>query len=46
VNVSQKTIRRRIASGELPAVKLGGLIRVDADDLEQFLVERLIGRQP
>jgi len=42
VNVSPKTIRRRIASGELPAVKVGGVVRIDADDLEQFLVDRLI----
>ena len=40
LNLSEHTIRRRIASGELPAVRLGALIRIDPDDLDQWLAER------
>lgn len=40
LNLSEHTVRRRIASGELPAVRLGALIRIDPDDLEQWLAER------
>lgn len=32
--VSAKTIRRRIAEGALPAVRVGRLIRIDPDDLD------------
>ncbi len=39
LNLSEHTVRRRIASGELPAVRLGALIRIDPDDLEQWLAE-------
>jgi excisionase family DNA binding protein len=35
--VDHQTIRRRIADGELPAVRLGArLIRIDPDDLTQL----------
>jgi len=39
LQLSEHTIRRRIASGELPAVRLGARIRIDQDDLEQWLAE-------
>jgi len=42
LNLSEHTIRRRVASGELPAVRLGGLIRIDQDDLERWLLEQRI----
>lgn len=40
INFSEKTVRRLIARGELPAIRPGGArgrIRVDQDDLEQWL---------
>ena len=40
--LSEKTIRRRVASGELPAVRLGARIRIDQDDLERWLHEQRI----
>ena len=36
--VSNKTVYRWIDRGELPALKLGGLLRVDPSDLEFFLL--------
>ena len=41
LRVSVKTVRRRIESGELPAVRIGtgvrAPVRVDGDALEEFL---------
>jgi excisionase family DNA binding protein len=41
LNVSPRTVRRRIASRELPAVRLGSSpqspVRVSADDLARWL---------
>ena len=40
LHVSVDTVRRRIASGELPAVQLGGRgapVRVDERDLQRWL---------
>ena len=37
VNVSAKTIRRRIAAGELRAYRCGKTIRVKTDDLEAMM---------
>lgn len=37
VSVSVKTIRRRIASGELRAYRCGKTIRVKTDDLEAMM---------
>lgn len=40
LGVSERTVRRRIASGELLAVQLGQpgtAVRVDADELERFV---------
>jgi excisionase family DNA binding protein len=39
----ERTIRRRIASGELPAIRDGRLIRVRARDLRAYQLQRLIG---
>jgi excisionase family DNA binding protein len=35
--VSEQTIRRLIAKGELPALKVGRQVRLDADELEAWL---------
>lgn len=36
--VSPKTIRRRIACGDLPAYRTGKLIRVKVDDVENAMM--------
>lgn len=40
LKLSEKSVRRRIASGELPAVRLGGRgtqLRVDERELDHFI---------
>jgi excisionase family DNA binding protein len=37
LHVSEKTIRRLIAKGALPALRVGGAVRVDPLELEDFL---------
>ena len=44
-NVSDKTIQRRIASGELPAIRDGRLIRIRPQDLRVYRLRRLLGDQ-
>lgn len=39
LNVSVSTIRRRIASGDLPAVKVGQLTRIHPDDFDAYIAE-------
>lgn len=36
LNVSSWTIRRWIKRGSLPHVKLGNLVRVESEDVQQF----------
>ena len=44
--MSVKTLRRRIASGELPAYRCGSrILRVDPDDVDQLMNPRLGGRR-
>jgi excisionase family DNA binding protein len=38
--VSEKTIRRLIRKGELSAFRVGGSLRLDPDELEQWLNAR------
>jgi excisionase family DNA binding protein len=38
--VSVKTVRRRIASGELRAYRIGHLLRISEEDLRSFLEAR------
>ena len=40
-DVPEKTVRRWIDNGELPAVKLSGQWRIRPRDLEMFVFERL-----
>lgn len=40
--VSEKTVRRWIAAGDLPAAKLGGQWRIDLKDAKRFFANRLI----
>jgi excisionase family DNA binding protein len=35
--VSVETVRRLIARGELPALRVGGQVRIDPDELAEFL---------
>ena len=37
LDVSQDTVRRLIAGGELTAIRIGSTVRVDAAQLESFL---------
>jgi excisionase family DNA binding protein len=39
----ERTVRRRIAAGELPAVRDGRLLRVRARDLRFYQLQRLLG---
>lgn len=36
LDVSQKTVRRKIAAGELPALRVGKLLRISERDLAAF----------
>lgn len=40
--VSEKTVRRWIIAGELPAAKLGNQWRIRPRDLEDFIRDRLM----
>jgi excisionase family DNA binding protein len=40
LSTSDKTVRRRIKSGELRAIKDGRLVRIDPRDLEDFIRDR------
>jgi excisionase family DNA binding protein len=37
LHVSEKTVRRLIAKGSLPALRVGGAVRVDPLELDDFL---------
>ena len=36
--ISTKTLRRRIACGQLPAYRTGRLIRLDSEDVDRLMV--------
>jgi len=40
LDTSEKTIDRRIRSGELPVIRDGRIIRVHPDDLERYITVR------
>jgi len=40
LGVSVRTVRRLIATGELPTHRIGRAVRVSADDLARFLAAR------
>ncbi len=42
LRVSEKTVRRWIAKGELPAAKLGNQWRIRPRDLDDFVRDRLV----
>jgi excisionase family DNA binding protein len=37
LNVSEKTVRRLIKAGDLRAIRIGGLLRIDQADLEDLI---------
>ena len=41
IQSSTKTVRRHIATGELPAIRIGRLVRIHPDVFEQYLQVRL-----
>lgn len=43
LNTSEKTIDRRIRSGELPIIRDGRIIRIRPEDLERFIAQRRFG---
>ena len=41
MNASEKTVRRRIAAGELPVIRDGRLVRIRPVDYKSFLQSKL-----
>jgi excisionase family DNA binding protein len=37
LSVNERTIRREIHAGRLPALKVAGAVRIDPDELEAYL---------
>jgi len=44
LKVSEKTVRRKIAGGELPANRMGRLLRVGERDLAAYVAKTRLGR--
>lgn len=44
VHVSQRTLHKWIASGQLPIIKIGKVARIDVKDLEEFMQSHKIRR--
>jgi DNA (cytosine-5)-methyltransferase 1 len=42
LGISQKTVRRHIASGKLKSVKIGGVFRIPIDALEDFINSKVV----
>lgn len=40
-NLSRTTVYRRIRDGSIPAVKIGGNVRIPAEDLERVLQQHM-----
>lgn len=41
LTVSLKTLRRLIAAGSLPVVRIGGLVRIRPEDLTNFIAQNV-----
>ena len=41
LNASEKTVRRRIAAGELPIIRDGRMIRIRPTDYRRYLISKL-----
>jgi len=46
LQVSEKTVRRMLVSGELPGYKIGGQYRIKPAELEAWIAEQAIGKAP
>jgi excisionase family DNA binding protein len=46
LDVSEKSVRRKIASGELPAHRVGRLLRIGERGLSAYLVKARMGKGP
>ncbi len=46
VNMHEFTIRRHIREGKLPAVKVGGRLRIKTQDLDRFIVPARVREEP
>lgn len=42
MNASEHTVRRRIAAGELPVIRDGGMIRIRPEDYRKYLISKRI----
>jgi excisionase family DNA binding protein len=45
LNVNEKTVRRLIHSGRLPALKVGAAVRIDASTLDGWLSSNAITKE-
>ncbi len=43
LDTSEKTVDRRIRSGDLPAIRDGRIIRIRPEDLERYIAQRRFG---
>jgi excisionase family DNA binding protein len=46
LKASEKTVRRRIAAGELPVIRDGRMIRIRPKDYRRYLISKLVTTQP
>lgn len=42
LGISERTVRRMVTSGALPASRIGGSIRISSEDLAQYVESRRI----
>jgi excisionase family DNA binding protein len=40
LNVSVRTLRRRVSQGELPVIRDGRIVRIQPDDLRRYILLR------
>jgi excisionase family DNA binding protein len=46
LNVNPRTVNRMISAGELPAYRVGGVLRIDEQDLQNYLQKNRIQPKP
>jgi excisionase family DNA binding protein len=44
--ISEKSVRRKIATGELPVLRVGKLLRIGERDLAAYLAQGRLGKRP
>ena len=45
LNIAENTVRQLIATGRLPAVRIGKVFRVQAESVQEYLAERVVVRR-